>query len=447
MVSALCVALAVCCVAFSSQAHAAGFAILEQSAEGMGVAYAGSSAGYGDGSEVYFNPAAMSWIEGTQISHSSHLIIPSADFENQGSSNSLIGGVPIGGGNGPDGGEVAYVPSVFLTHQVDDMFTTGFGIHAPFGLATKYDESWVGRYHAVESELTTISLTPAVAIRPISDVDFSIGAAVNVIYADATLSNSIDFGTIALAQLGAPTATALGLSPQANDGFGEVKGDDWGVGFTLGAAYRYDDRGSRVGVSWHSRVQVDLTGDATFRVPTAALPLTGMGFFTDSSASAGVDLPESIQFGGVHFLDDKWSLLAEMQWTRWDRFDELRIKFGNGQPDSVQDESWENVWRYSLGVNYQAMEDLKLAAGFTFDEEPIPDAAHRTPRIPGNNRRWLALGVDYQATDDLAIRASYAHLFVSDGAVIDSDAVGNTLIGTFDNAVDLVSIGFDYSLG
>lgn len=172
-----------------------------------------------------------------------------------------------------------------------------------------------------------------------------------------------------------------------------------------------------------------------------------MGFFTDSSASAGVDLPESIQFGGVHFLDDKWSLLAEMQWTRWDRFDELRIKFGNGQPDSVQDESWENVWRYSLGVNYQAMEDLKLAAGFTFDEEPIPDAAHRTPRIPGNNRRWLALGVDYQATDDLAIRASYAHLFVSDGAVIDSDAVGNTLIGTFDNAVDLVSIGFDYSLG
>ena len=40
-------------------------------------------------------------------------------------------------------------------------------MNVPFGLETDYSRDWVGRYHAVRSELTTININPAVAWRPL----------------------------------------------------------------------------------------------------------------------------------------------------------------------------------------------------------------------------------------------------------------------------------------
>lgn len=434
------------CVGFlgaTSGAFAAGFALLEQSAEGMGNAYAGSTAGYGDGSEVAYNPAAMSWIQGGVVSHSSHLVVPKAEFTNTGSSNPLLG-IPLSGSDGTDGGEAAYVPSFYYVHQASDDLHLGFGVHTPFGLATKYDDGWVGRYQAIKSELITVSLSPAVSYKVTPD--FSIGGALNVLYADAELSNAVDFGTIGFATLGAPTAAALGLSPQMNDGFAKVTGDDWGVGFTLGGSYRYGED-SRVGLAWHSRISMDLSGDADFTVPAAAAPLTATGFFTDTGANAHVGLPESIVTGIKHNLSREWSLLGELAWTHWSRFEELRVKFDNGQPDSVVDEGWNTTWRYSLGVQYRPVDALTLKAGWTYDEEAVADAAHRTPRIPDSRRNWMAFGADYDLTEQLAISVAYAHLFATDEGTITSDGVGNTVVGTWDSNVNLVSVGLTYDLG
>ncbi|MCB0321640.1 MAG: outer membrane protein transport protein, partial [Bdellovibrionales bacterium] len=266
--------------------HAGGFAILEQSSEGIGVAYAGSAAGYGDGSEIAYNPAAMAWLPETIVSHSSHFIIPSAEFNNEGSNNPKLGGVPLSGSNGPDAGSVAYVPSVFIAGEFFEDVHLGLGVHSPFGLQTEYDTEWVGRYHAVKSELTTVQITPAISRR--FTENFSLGASLNILYADATLTNAIDFGTIGFGQLGPQTATALGLAPQRNDGFASVDGNDWGVGFTLGGAYRYGND-SRVGLAWKTQTQVDLRGSADFTVPSQALALTSTGLFTDQGARAGMD--------------------------------------------------------------------------------------------------------------------------------------------------------------
>ncbi|HQO16081.1 MAG TPA: outer membrane protein transport protein, partial [Methylotenera sp.] len=62
------------------QAQAAGFALIEQSASGMGNAYAGGGAVAEDASTIFFNPAGMTYIEGTQIVGALHLINPNADF-------------------------------------------------------------------------------------------------------------------------------------------------------------------------------------------------------------------------------------------------------------------------------------------------------------------------------------------------------------------------------
>ena len=427
-----------------NRADAAGFAILEQSAEGIGLAYAGAAAGYGDGSEIAFNPAAMSWLpSSTLASHSSHLIITSAKFSNEGSNNPALGGLPLGGSNGPDGGLVSYVPSVYVTGEPFSGTHVGFGINAPFGLSSEYDSEWVGRYRAIKSELTTIQLTPAVSTK-ITD-NFSIGGSVNVMYADAELSNAIDFGTLAFGQLGSATASALGFSPQGNDGRVEIEGDDWGVGFTLGASYKYGEN-SKVGIAWRSKTSLELRGEGDFTVPTSAAALNASGAFNDQNAVARTTLPESISVGWQHELNNQWELLAETQWTRWSRFNELRVSFDGLQPDAVEDESWGNVWRYSLGVRWNPCECDKwnFTTGWTFDEEPIPDAERRSPRIPGNDRNWLAFGANYQSSENLNFKLTYAHLFVKDGDVNIVDSVGNNIRGTFDNQVDLIGLGVDY---
>ena len=70
----------------------------------------------------------------------------------------------------------------------------GLGMFLPFGLSTKYDSTWVGRYHAVKSDLFTIDINPSMAYRVTEK--FSVGAGINAQYLKAELSNAIDFGTI-----------------------------------------------------------------------------------------------------------------------------------------------------------------------------------------------------------------------------------------------------------
>lgn len=423
-----------------SNGFCAGYAILEQSAEGVGNAFAGATAGYGDGSEVSFNPAAMAWNNGTKITFDAHLIAPSSEFTNEGSLN-LGTGSALLGDNGPDGGETAYVPNFYIMHELNSAVHLGLGVNAPFGLATEYSNDWVGRYHGIKTELQTININPAVSVK--LDQLFAIGAGLNVMYADAELSNAIDFGTIGVASLGVPTASALGLVPQLSDGYGVVKGDDWGVGYNFGAAFDYCE-GSRMGLSWHSKVDINLEGNADFTVPANAMPLTATGLFTDTTGQAAITLPDYANFGWIHQFSKEWSVLGEVQWTHWSRFRELRIDFGSAQPDSVVSEDWDNTWRYSVAVNYRPIDSLTFKTGFTYDESPI-SADHRTPRIPGNNRKWLALGASYMFSDNFKLDLSYAHLFVSDAeSLAVTDATGHVLNGSWDLGVDIVSLGASY---
>ena len=62
------------------------------------------------------------------------------------------------------------------------------------------------------------------------------------------------------------------------------------------------------------------------------------------------------------------------------------------QPATVSTQEWEDVFRFSVGVNWQQSPKLLLRAGLAFDEEAIPGPGRRTARIPGNDRTWLSLG-------------------------------------------------------
>ncbi len=434
------------CLLASDPVQAAGFAIREQSVSGLGNAFAGGAAAAEDPSFMFFNPAALARQNGHQIDTSTTYLRPVITFDVKAASTA--GGVPIGGGDG--GGDIAddhILPALYavadLSRAIDfvDNVRVGLAVTAPFGLETDYDSGWAGRYHALQSKLTSVNLNPTLAFDPVKGL--SVGIGLQAQYVDAELSNAIDFGTIAA---GVPSL-APAARPTQQDGKARVEGDDWGFGWTAGVLYE-PWTGTRFGVSYRSQVKHDLKGDARFRLDSDGVGQaisSATGAFTSTGAEAKLETPETLMFGAYHDIDDQWSVMANAAWTRWSRNKELRIKFDNpAQPDSVTENDWNDSWFVAAGATYRPTPAWAIRVGAAFDQSAVPSRT-RTPRVPDSDRYWLSLGAGYRFSDAIDLNIGYTHIFTPDASVrLEADQPGNTtrgnLSGNVESSVDIVGV-------
>ena len=419
----------------NGNAAGAGIAIMEQSPRWLGAANAGGAAAADDAATVYFNPAGLTRLPGRQASAGINLLLPSAHFRNEGSTN--LTGQPLSGGEGGDPGSSAVVPNLYYSHRVNDRVTLGIGLYSPFGLSTEYDSTWVGRYYAVNSELTTLNINPAIACR-ITD-KLSLGTGISAQYLKTELSNAIDFGTI-FAALGAP-----GAAPQQNDGFVTFKGDSWSWGYSVGGLYEFTES-TRAGIVYRSRIDHTLTGSADFSAVPSPNPT---GRFLDTTVRADVTLPDSISVSLWHNFSREIAAMADITWTNWSTIDELRIRFGNPvESDAVTTVKWRDTFRYSVGAVYMP-EPWSFRAGVAYDESPVPDSSHRTPRVPDSDRIWIAFGIGYRMSGSITMDAAYVHLFVKDAEIrktaTGEDRLLGALSGSYAGSVDIVGIGISWN--
>jgi long-chain fatty acid transport protein len=435
-------------------AHASGFALVEQGIKQVGSAISGGAASAEDASTIFFNPAGMTRLDGSQIATGVHYVIPSADFSGRATTNAALGGAAIGGGDGGDAGAGTPIPTFFYAHKLNDQVMLGLGISAPFGLATEYDDDWIGRYHATTSELETININPSIAYKV--DDHLSLGAGINIMRAGALLANVVDYSA---ACMGYATAGVNGvvmgdcagaglLTPgtPATDGEFEVEGVDWGYGFNLGLLYEFNEN-TRVGIAYRSKVKQTLTGNADFTPPSGvAVPANVAAVLADSDAIAKVTLPASLSLSLTTRVAPKWDLMADVTWTDWSQFKELRVEFDNPlKSDSVQPENWEDTYKFSIGFTYYHNAKWTWRGGIAYDQTPVPNSVDRTPRIPGHDRTWLAAGLSYKMSPKVTLDLSLAHLFVDDADVNATDtSFGHTLVGSYDADVNIISAGLVY---
>jgi long-chain fatty acid transport protein len=380
--------------------HAAGFALVEQNASGLGNAYAGQAASAQDASTIFFNPAGMTLLPDRQLVLAGHLIKPQAEFSGSVSP-------AIGGGDGGDAGDLAFVPNAYYAQRVAPGVSVGLGLTAPFGLKTEYDSTWMGRTQAIESELKTVNLNPSVAWQV--NEALSLGAGVSLQYVEATLSSS---------------AGAAGVAT--------INGDDYGWGFNLGALWRLGEA-TRIGFAYRSEIDNTLEGDVEFSVAN----------MLNGPVTADVTLPDSASLSLFQKLGARWELLADVTWTGWSDFDELRIVRATGATLSLTPENWDDSWRYSVGANYHLDDALTLRGGVAYDETPVADA-FRTARIPDESRTWLAFGAQYRLSAASVIDVGYAHLFI-DEASINKKEGPVTLTGSYDSSVDILSAQYTHN--
>jgi long-chain fatty acid transport protein len=439
--------LAMLALARPPDAAGAGYAVDDRSASAAGTAFAGATAGTDDASYLTHNPAALAPQDGNRLIGGGTIIVPSLDLRrgaaSTGSFGPGLGSVRIGGETRADAAVPAVVPALFALWSVTPDLKLGLGVTSPFGLTTEYPRDWVGRYHAVRSELLTLNFNPVVAYRATSWL--GLGAGLQLQYLKATLTNAVDVGSVAFALTGGRLGT-----PAGNDGFAKLTADDWDVGFTLGVLVE-PWASTQLGVAYRSPVRHRLTGTADFTVDPVGSALTslstvrGRGLFADTSASASVETPETVSVGVRHRLSPRWTVMAEAAWTHWARFDRLVVRFGNpDQPDDVTRVDWKDTWLVALGTTYQLDERWQLRAGAAYDQAPMPDRT-REPRIPDADRLRLAVGMTVAVTPRLTINLAYSHVFLESAPLrLTASGEGNqfrgNLSGTYSNRIDIGSI-------
>lgn len=419
-------AVASALVAGSSQAFAGGFAIGTQSGSGMGNAFAGGAAVADDASVVWSNPAGMTALPaGKHITGALHLVRPSFKFQNAGSTGAFA--VP-GAGNGGDGGDWAYIPNGFFAMDITPALRFGLALNVPFGLTTNYDAGWQGQLVALKSSLKTINIQPSLAYRV--NNTFSIGAGVSLQKIDARLTN---------------------LAGTAGEAI--LKADDVGYGFNIGAVFE-PSSATRIGLHYRSAIKYDLKGNVTFTSPAANAA-------NSVAAAASLKVPDSASLSVLHKLNPRWEIMGDVTWTGWDKLQQLTVvrtsssavPFSGGNPlggvagtvFTALPFQWDNTWRFGVGANYQFNPQAKLRLGMAFDQTPTNDV-HRSPRLPDQDRTWIAFGIQYKPSKQGILELGYAHEFVKDG-VVNNAVTGapGRLVGSFNSKADIFSIQYSHS--
>src|SRR5436190_1686802 len=363
-----------------SAGHALGaaFALQEQNASGLGHAYAGGAAAAEDVSTIFYNPAGLVRLQSMQLVVAANLICPSTKFHDGGSQAAF--GQPLGG-TGGDAGSCAGVPNLYFGVPFTDKWSFGIGVNVPYGLKTEYDSDWLGRFQAIKSKVETYNVNPVLSWEP---------------------------------------------TPQTR----------------IGAAYR-------------SPIKYTVDGNVSFDNPTAVgtLPpqlapagaaiLNGVNAqLFDGGVTLKIKMPSTANVSVFHQFDNKWDLMADLQYTGWSSIEQLQIVRTTGPILSTTPENFRNTWRVSAGANYRYTDKWTLRGGVAWDQTPVRDE-QRTPRLPDNDRTWLAFGAQYKFSDNWSIDAAYAYIWLRDASI--NQNAGNTaanglISGTYKANVNIVGL-------
>jgi long-chain fatty acid transport protein len=349
-------------------AHGSGFGIFTQSASSLGqgsavVAHTDSP------STIFFNPALMNTLSGTQVEVGTTLVFPNRELRSF-------------SGNTFETKDDVFFPSTFyITHKFNDKVSAGLGVYNPFGLGTDWGDTWEGRYLATNSEMETFNINPAVSLQVLPGL--SIAAGLDILVLDATLENKIDVSGIA----GAPSGTF----PDAGQKF---SGNGTGIGFNVGM---HADLGKNfsLGAAYRSEIEVDPTGDVTFDIPNGLPePLNSIirASLLNSGAKTRITLPQQV-FAGISYKGvDRLTLEAGMRWEGWSSFKELKVDLDNGV-SQTQERNWKNTFAIDLGARYRMNDTVSLLGGYLYGQNPVPDSTFE-PAIPDSDTHLFCVGAE-----------------------------------------------------
>ncbi len=379
----------------AAAASASSFAIRSgQSAEGLGMAYAGAaSGGIGMGSMAW-NPATITMFPGRNSQWNFTYLLPQGEYTPTTGTrvmtspvtsvpNTVLGGSPLG--TGELGGDGAFIPASYSAWQLNDRLWIGMTTGAPFGLRSKAENT----YHAAQTygrsaKVRSINVSPTIGYQ-VTDW-LSIGAAFQIQYFKANLK-------------------------QAN-GLGATAGNVILDGDTIDFGYRFGVnltpwQGTNIGIGYRSSIRQTLEGKL---MGAPGLPVI-------TPVKANLNLPDSVVFGVSQVINEQWQAHLGVEWTNWSRFRRIPIVSQlSGTPVSSLNFVYDDSWFFSGGVEYKYNRDLTLRAGVGYELSAVNDT-NRTIYISDNDRLWLSTGLSYKFSEKVNLDVGYTYIHVNKARV------------------------------
>ncbi len=406
----------------SGDALAGGFYVPEIGSRAAGVG-AAVTADVADPSATFHNPAGLANADGLQIELAADLFFPRVTFFRRPLTDPNTGeNLHFDGASNTN--KVIAVPFLGASYRLNDRFTAGLAVFAPFGATLEYPEEGAQRQIVTSIALKTIFVSPSIGVRLPSG--FSVGVAANLIFGDLVLEqrNAIPYVT--------------GDPEQYPDPEGEIQGsthvagrDPFSVGATLGAGW-HDERFS-IGASVMTPVTLHLEGDA--RVENSGIaPLVDADNNVLQAAGAREDqvrisipLPLVARFGIAVRPSPTWRIEADVNWQRWSTFKTLAVNFvheyellptpGAYLYDVRVENQWRDTWTARLGAEASPWAaPVALRAGVLFDQSPVDDR-HFSLLTPDSDKIGVTAGARYSLRLDsgrLDLELAAMHLFLQE---------------------------------
>lgn len=373
----------------ASTAQAGGLMLYETASDNTGLANAGAAARAQGPSTIASNIAGLSYLEGTQVSGGLQGLFGHLEVDYDSGTN-----VP----GGSSGNALEFIPggSFFISSELDDRWTLGFGSYSNFGLAENYDNDWSGRYYMQNATLAGLSFVPSAAYK--IDEQWSVGFGLQAMYGMIDSQLAVD-------------NDPLRIRHKA-DGELKYKDEDWGYGGNAGVIFQ-PQPGTRIGLSYTSKIELDFEDGLDFSNSDPLLygPLNGVNTKLD------VNVPQTATLSLYQQITPRWAMLASTGWQDWSEFGQVYVQLDtDDQRSSTLDADYDDTWHLSVGSQYQLNDQALWNLGVAYDSSAVSDS-NRTWSLPMTDAWRLGTGLTYALDKSTELNFSYALIWMGDMSV------------------------------
>ena len=320
-------------------------------------------------SAIYYNPAGITQLDGTQLRAGLYSIYLEPAFRAPDSTPTHF--VPNSGHTYDIEKHFAAIPQLFVTHTITNTpVSLGLGIYAPYGGSISWPDDTGFRAVATKGSVTYLRFNPVVAIK-LTDT-FSIAGGL-----------MMDHARVHLEQ---------GLRPFAAPvNYFRFVGEGWAIGANVGVLFQPSEQFS-FGATFRSRTDFSLDGTTTLEQDPFIRE-------THIGASTSMEFPTTYAFGASYRPTPKWNVEVDADYTDWSAFNTINIHQNSAPPPPLQNDvnvpvnfGWQNSWNVSAGCTRYFDSGWHISGGLTYSENSVPDTYY-TPLAADLDRYFFDFGV------------------------------------------------------
>lgn len=412
-------------ISWGASASAGGFLISKIGGDSAGPTSDSPSA-------LFWNPAALGMIDGTELFIDNNLFIRSATF-----TRDTTGIVPEG---------QLFETAELLAVNTQPMlaiasplgmrkFSFGLGLYAPFGASSTWDDpGGAQRFQSIFGGISSLYLTPAAVYSPSKTLH--LGLSLSVVRTSLTSYRAFDFGPL----VGDFTGSEVPAEQAGNEGRALLDFSGNAFSYAFGVVSELDHW--TLGLSYTSEVSIHMEGSLKIFAPRNDFFQNLLGGDLDEPATLKTTWPRALRMGAAWHISPETTLSFSAEWVQWSLYDKVTIDVKNnnvaglGNFDQEQITAYNNTLNIRLGARHRLDPKWLIFGGVGGENGAVPER-HLDPSLFDTTKVGASLGFAYDMSEVITLSAGYNHLIYLPTIVSDTQVeppptgVHNQQVGIF----------------